>query len=88
MEPLAFTTTTGSTYVVVFHEDGAIDVARMSDHPVRWAGADGPTSFVRRYTSVEFVTGPRGLQVRFGDARDPDAAFLTSPLEHLVPVRG
>lgn len=88
MEPLAFTTARGSTYVVTFREGGrSIDVARLSDHPVRWASLDRGTSFVARYTSLEFVAGPRGLQAQFKNVEDPEATFLTSPITDVVQVR-
>lgn len=87
MEPLAFTTDGGSTYVVTFREDGAgIDVVRISDHPIRGRARDRDTSFAARYTSVEFVAGPRGIQVRFANAQDPTGNFLTSPVTRMVQV--
>ncbi len=85
MEPLAFTTRSGSTYVVMVRSDGdGIDVVRVSDHPV---GAGGRTSFAQRYTSVEFVTGPSGIQAQFRDAGDPRAAFFTSPISEVIRIR-
>jgi hypothetical protein len=88
VDPIAFTTETGSTYVVAFRSDGTgIDVVRISDHPVRWSESGADTSFVRRYTSLEFTAGPDGFHVQFKDARDPGATFVTSPIRQLIPVR-
>jgi hypothetical protein len=84
MEPIAFTTVSGSTYLVSFPSDGeGIEVTRVSDHAVRWLGDTSEVSFSRHCSSVEFVTGPKGLQAQF---TVEDETFVTSPIQEIAQV--
>lgn len=87
MDSLAFTTESGSTYVVTFSlDDVGIDVIRVSDHPVVGLAPARPTSFAARFQRVEFFASAEGLRARFSDAPGGGQWVVTSPIRQLTPV--